>query len=114
MAMVLKITVVAHLISALFYLSFTQEVKLSEPDLFALWFFGSEFALFIPLLLYLSTRVDKSIFFINLEIGHFLIRGMIYALHYSGILYTDNRQRLSFLIGYIFLLTLHYIRFKRC
>lgn len=109
-------TVTAHVVSALYYLSIPKSLK-EDPanlELYSLWFFGSEFMVFIPIMLYLTTyinpksKLDTDL--INIEIGHILLRGVIYSLHYSGLVYTDSRHRLVFFLGYVFLQCINLIR----
>lgn len=112
----IPLTVTAHIVSALYYLSIPQEIKeaTGNLDFFALWFFSSEFMVFIPIMLYLTTYINpKSELdtdLINIEIGHILLRGVVYSLHYAGILYTDSRHRLVFFLGYVFLQCINLIR----
>lgn len=116
----IPVTVTAHLVCALYYLSIPQEVKETpgKLDFFALWFFGSEFMVFIPIMLYLTTYINpKSELdtdLINIEIGHILLRGVIYSLHYSGLVHTDSRHRLVFFLGYVFLQCINLIRKAAC
>lgn len=117
-SVLIPLTVTAHLVSALYYLSFPKEVRAIDENLFALWFFGSEFMVFIPVMLYLTTYINpKSELdtdLINIEIGHILLRGVIYSLHYSGLVYTDSRHRLVFFLGYVFLQCINLIRKAAC
>lgn len=113
-SVLIPLTVTTHIICALYYLSFPKEVRALDENLFALWFFGSEFMVFIPIMLYLTTCINpKSELdtdLINIEIGHILLRGVIYSLHYSGLVYTDSRHRLVFFLGYVFLQCINLIR----
>lgn len=121
---VVPLLVIAHLTSALYYTSFSPEIKNSNQiafilfnnpvtyiSAFSLWFFGSEF-LFVSALMFFASQENKSPIekeFITLETIHLGLRGVLYALNYSEILSSDLRHRHNFLVGYIFLLSLHYV-----
>lgn len=112
--------VLGNLISSLCYLSVSNEVKyssltafmlfknsISYIDAYSAWFFGM--FLIFGIIQKLSSREGKSqieIFFSNIHYWTLSALGILYIFHYLHILTTHSRERIAFLLGYIFLLSL--------
>lgn len=115
-----SLLILGSLIGSLCYLWIPNEVKYSHNIAFTLfgapvmyisavsaWFY-SDF-LWAGIIQRVSLMEEKSEFIVSLIGLHsfaFCIRGAVYIVQYLEILPHDNRHRLSYFLGYIFLLSL--------
>lgn len=115
--------VLGSLMSSLYYLSVSNEMKYSQDIAFVLfgnrvsyisaysaWFFGS-FLLYgeIQDQSYKEGKTDLEIYFCKVHSWTLKVLGIIYILHYLEILTTNSKQRVTFLLTFIFFLSLQRI-----
>jgi len=107
----IHILVIGSMISSLYYLSLPNEVKYSQKILFgnvsyisaiSAWFY-SDYLWFGIIQLFSKFTYPP---ILKLHAIALCIRGAVYIVQYLEILPHDSRHRLSYLLGYIFLLSL--------
>lgn len=116
----LPVLVLGNLISSLCYLSVSRELKYSKEvaftlfnnkitfiDAFSAWVFGMY--LIWGIIHKLSSVEGKSEldkYFSDIHYWTLSYLGIMYFLHYMAILQTNSLERIAFILGYIFLLSL--------
>lgn len=95
-AFISSLLVISHILVMVWYYSHDPKWAIIHKDLASLFFFGFSFLL-IGLNMFITS--SERILPIQNELSKFhsvfiMLLGTIYALHYSGVLITTNRQKL--------------------